>query len=215
MPIIAAILWGLLDSGDLSEKTGIVKSAPLHCTPNEGKPDMMRGSLAWRSATMQNREDVSKRSKDGQLVIRPIQYLRAIAALMVVWHHSLIQVPGVAQFIALPEFGPSGVDIFFVISGFIMLVITAGKEVTPAEFIRQRVIRVVPLYWLTTLLMLGCAVVVPTAFKTLQFSPAAVAKSLLFVPYDSLSFPGHAWPVLVPGWTLNYEMFFYGLFAAS
>jgi exopolysaccharide production protein ExoZ len=158
---------------------------------------------------------MNQTSKDGHLVIVPIQYLRAIAALMVVWHHSLIQVPGVAQFIVLPEFGPSGVDLFFVISGFIMLVTTAGKEVTPAEFIRLRVIRVVPLYWLMTLLMLGCAIVAPMAFKTLQFSPTAVVKSLLFIPYDSLSFPGQAWPVLVPGWTLNYEMFFYALFAAS
>jgi exopolysaccharide production protein ExoZ len=148
-------------------------------------------------------------------VIRPIQYLRALAALMVVWHHSLIQVPGVSRFIALPEFGPRGVDLFFVISGFIMLVTTARKEMTPGEFIRLRVIRVVPLYWLMTLLMIGCAVIVPTAFKTLLFSPAAVVKSLLFVPYDSLSFPGQAWPVLVPGWTLNYEMFFYALFAMS
>jgi exopolysaccharide production protein ExoZ len=148
-------------------------------------------------------------------VIRPIQYLRAIAALMVVWHHSLIQVPGVSRFIALPEFGPRGVDLFFIISGFIMVVTTAGKEITPGEFIRLRVIRVVPLYWLMTLLMIGCAVIVPTAFKTLLFSPAAVVKSLLFVPYDSLSFPGQAWPVLVPGWTLNYEMFFYALFAVS
>lgn len=148
-------------------------------------------------------------------MIRPIQYLRAIAALMVVWHHGLNQVPGVAQLIALPEFGPRGVDLFFVISGFIMLVTTAGKEVTPAQFIRQRVIRVVPLYWLMTLCMLGAAVMVPTAFKTLQFSPVTIAKSLLFIPYQSLSFPGEIWPVLVPGWTLNYEMFFYALFAVS
>src|ERR1700731_4366402 len=92
----------------------------------------------------------------GQDVIRPIQYLRALAALMVVWHHGLNQVPGVARYIALPDFGPSGVDIFFVISGFIMLVTTAGQEVTPGEFFRRRVIRVVPLYWLMTLLMLAC-----------------------------------------------------------
>jgi exopolysaccharide production protein ExoZ len=148
-------------------------------------------------------------------MIRPIQYLRALAALMVVWHHSLGQVPGVARFITLPEFGPAGVDLFFVISGFIMLVTTAGKEVTPGEFFRQRILRVAPLYWLVTLLMIGCAIIEPSAFKTLQFSGAAVLKSLLFIPYDSLSFPGETLPLLVPGWSLNYEMFFYALFAVS
>jgi exopolysaccharide production protein ExoZ len=148
-------------------------------------------------------------------VIRPIQYLRGIAALMVVWHHSLGQVPGVWQFIRIPEFGPAGVDLFFVISGFIMLVTTTGKEITPVEFFRHRIIRVVPLYWLMTLLMLACAAIAPSLFKTLQYSPAAIAKSLLFIPYDSLSFPGHVAPVLVPGWSLNYEMFFYGLFGLA
>jgi exopolysaccharide production protein ExoZ len=148
-------------------------------------------------------------------VIRPIQYLRALAALMVVWHHSLTQVPATIQFIQLPEFGTSGVDLFFVISGFIMSVTTTEKPLTPWQFFELRIVRVVPLYWLVTLLMIGCAVVAPSAFKTLLFSPAAVAKSLFFVPYHSLSFPTEIWPVLVPGWTLNYEMFFYALFAIT
>jgi exopolysaccharide production protein ExoZ len=152
--------------------------------------------------------------RQGQPILS-IQYLRAFAALMVVWHHGLNQVPGVSQLINAPEFGPRGVDLFFVISGFIMALNTAGKDVTPFEFFRHRVIRIVPLYWLVTLCMLGCAVIVPSAFKSLQYSPAAIAKSLLFIPYDSLSFPGEIWPVLVPGWTLNYEMFFYALFAVS
>ena len=147
--------------------------------------------------------------------IAPIQYLRVIAALMVVWHHSLGQLPGADRLIALPPFGESGVDIFFVISGFIMLVTTAKKDVTPVEFLGLRLIRVVPLYWLMTLLMVGCAMLAPSAFKSLKFTPAAIAKSLLFIPYDSLSFPGATLPLLVPGWTLNYEMFFYVLFAAS
>jgi exopolysaccharide production protein ExoZ len=148
-------------------------------------------------------------------VIRPIQYLRALAALMVVWHHSLTQVPATIQFIRLPEFGTSGVDLFFVISGFIMSVTTTEKPLTPWQFFELRIVRVVPLYWLVTLLMIGCAVVAPSAFKTLLFSPMAVAKSLFFVPYHSLSFPTEIWPVLVPGWTLNYEMFFYALFAIT
>jgi exopolysaccharide production protein ExoZ len=139
-------------------------------------------------------------------MIRPIQYLRAIAALSVVWLHGLTMMDGFTDKIGAPQFGSSGVHIFFVISGFIMLMTTAGKPMAAGEFIRHRILRVVPLYWLATLLMVGCALL--GAFKKLQFSAVTVAKSLLFIPY------GHE-PVLVPGWTLNYEMFFYALFALS
>jgi exopolysaccharide production protein ExoZ len=148
-------------------------------------------------------------------LIKSIQYLRAIAALMVVWHHSLSQVKGVRELIPIPEFGPSGVDLFFVISGFIMLVTTTKNPLSPRKFLELRVVRVVPLYWLMTLLMVGCAALIPYEFKTLQLSVPAVVKSLLFIPYNSLSFPGHPWPLLVPGWSLNYEMFFYLLFALA
>jgi len=148
-------------------------------------------------------------------LIKPIQYLRGLAALLVVWAHALGQIPGNMALIRVPDFGLSGVDLFFVISGFIMFVTTVQRPLTPREFILLRIARVVPLYWLMTLLMIGCALLVPGAFRTLRLSLTAVLKSLFFVPYDSLSFPGQAWPVLVPGWTLNYEMFFYALFALA
>jgi exopolysaccharide production protein ExoZ len=158
------------------------------------------------------RVDIQNSQRD---VIRPIQYLRGLAAMMVVWHHSLGQVPNVEKFLGFSDFGVSGVDLFFVISGFIMVVTTAGKDIAPRDFFVLRIVRVVPLYWLMTLLMVACALVLPGMFKTLRLSVPAVVQSLLFIPYDSLSFPGHAWPVLVPGWTLNYEMYFYALFALS
>jgi exopolysaccharide production protein ExoZ len=147
-------------------------------------------------------------------VIRPIQYLRAIAALMVACLHCFGELNGAKQLLYFPILG-LGVDIFFVISGFIMLVTTWEKPITPRQFMTLRIVRIVPLYWLMTLSMLGAAVVAPGLFKTLKFDSAAVIKSLLFIPYDSLSDPGHPYPVLDPGWTLNYEMFFYALFALS
>jgi exopolysaccharide production protein ExoZ len=143
-------------------------------------------------------------------MIRPIQYLRAIAALMVVWHHGIVLIPAVESVVGSSGFGASGVDLFFVISGFIMVASTHGKDITPKEFMVRRITRVVPLYWCATLLMVGKIV-----FTKGPLTTDAVAKSLFFVPYDSLMHPGNVWPILVPGWTLNYEMFFYVLFALS
>ncbi len=147
-------------------------------------------------------------------VILPIQYLRGVAALMVVWHHARTQLPGLEALFPW-GFGTSGVDLFFVISGFIMVVTTADSDVGPWQFLRRRVIRVVPLYWLLTLAMVAAAMVAPSLFKTLKVSPTTLLQSLLFIPHFSQSFPNSVWPLLVPGWTLNFEMFFYAIFGGS
>ena len=147
-------------------------------------------------------------------VILPIQYLRGIAAMMVVWFHGAEQLNG-ARTLIPNSFGNSGVDIFFVISGFIMVVTTSGTRISPLEFMRRRIIRVVPLYWLLTLAMVGAALVAPSLFRTLIVTPVTLVESLLFIPHYSISFPAMAWPLLVPGWTLNFEMFFYLVFALS
>jgi exopolysaccharide production protein ExoZ len=149
--------------------------------------------------------------RPGSRVILPIQYLRGVAALMVVWHHAAGQIQGMSALVPW-RFGTSGVDLFFVISGFIMVVTTSGTGMRPTEFWRRRIVRVVPLYWLLTLLMVAVALIAPTLFKTLKVAPATLLQSLLFIPHFSQSFPGVVWPLLVPGWTLNFEMFFYAVF---
>lgn len=133
---------------------------------------------------------------------------------MVVWHHVIGQIPEVMNYFPL-RFGTSGVDLFFVISGFIMVVTTAGKNVTPMDFMARRFIRVVPLYWALILALVAVLLVAPSVFRSTVLTPGSLIQSLLFIPHFS---PGHAgmiWPILVPGWTLNYEIFFYGVFAAS
>ncbi len=142
-------------------------------------------------------------SRNG-LLIRPIQYLRGIAALSVVWLHALEMM----NFHALgpSRFGGSGVDLFFVISGFIIVITATTKRLSIKQFLLLRIIRIAPLYWLSTLLIVAAAHL--GAFKTLQYSLARIIKSLFFVPYDG-------GPVLVAGWTLNYEMAFYFVFAFS
>jgi exopolysaccharide production protein ExoZ len=53
----------------------------------------------------------------------------------------------------------------------------------------------------------------PNVFATTVVTPGNVLQSLFFVPAYSTAFPDRIWPVLVPGWSLNYEMFFYAVFA--
>ena len=147
--------------------------------------------------------------------IHTIQYLRAVAALAVVALHAGARVedalPG--GIFALLKLGHAGVDLFFVISGFVMWGIARHGETDPGRFLLRRLIRVVPLYWIATLcwIALGAGL----GLNWIAITPAHVLQSLAFVPHYSPSFPGRVWPVLVPGWTLNYEMFFYAVFAVT
>ena len=137
-----------------------------------------------------------------------IQYLRALAALGVVIFHAS---PAEHPFMV----GNAGVDIFFVISGFIMWSITEERPASPAAFLKDRLIRIAPLYWLLTTLLVVGALVVPKLFPNLRIDLPYVAGSFLFVPMRPPGSTGAdpIWPVLVQGWTLNYEMFFYVLFS--
>ena len=144
--------------------------------------------------------------------LHSLQYLRAIAATAVVWSHAAIQVDGYKPF--LRETGAFGVDIFFVISGFIMVYISKPTH-TPVDFFINRVKRVVPLYWFFTLFMAAILLFLPSIFKNSTFDLLATVKSLLFIPETSISHPEHVWPILAPGWSLNYEMYFYALFALA
>jgi exopolysaccharide production protein ExoZ len=144
-------------------------------------------------------------------VIRPIQYLRAIAAMSVAWLHAVYGLPSAVERLGVPYFDGSGVDLFFVISGFIMVLTTARSDLTPGRFFCLRLIRVVPLYWLATLAMIGMAVCGYVGRSS--YAPTEIATSLLFVPYAPHRQPGDVLPIVQNGWTLNYEMFFYALFA--
>jgi exopolysaccharide production protein ExoZ len=141
-----------------------------------------------------------------------IQYLRAVAALMVVAHHARHYFP---QGDLWSNLGSRGVDIFFVISGFIMAHSTRGyradgdRAAQALEFLLKRVIRVVPLYWLA-LLWTGKS----SLFSGAQ-PPLDVLRDFLFVPHFHRVYTGSIFPYLVPGWTINYEMFFYAIFALS
>jgi exopolysaccharide production protein ExoZ len=143
--------------------------------------------------------------------LQSVQCLRGIAALLVVFHHARNPQAWLYNPLETVGLGQIGVDIFFVISGFIMY--SVGRKERPAEFLRRRVVRVVPMYWIATAVLF--AVTVNTHFEKLLAIPVAhILESLLFIPHYSPDVPG-IWPYLIPGWTLNYEMFFYALFAVG
>jgi len=136
-----------------------------------------------------------------------IQYLRALAALAVVTFHALQWLRGGF------DIGRAGVDVFFVISGVIMWRITAGRTVSPAGFAWRRFTRVVPAYWLATLVVGGVAIGWPGFLAHVHPTWGHLALSLALVPhFDPEGLP---FPLLAPGWTLTYEAAFYLLFAAS
>lgn len=147
----------------------------------------------------------SPRAAGGEL--RSIQYLRAAAALAVVVYHAAERAGG--HF----GVGAAGVDVFFVISGFIMAIVGARPGQGPITFLQRRVERIVPLYWLVTLGIAVLAVVAPALFPRMVVTAPHLLQSLFFVPHIAPG--GEAAPLLVPGWTLNYEAFFYLVFAAS
>jgi len=142
--------------------------------------------------------------------ILSIQYLRGCAALLIVFYHLELQLQRVGYEGYWPHFLSAGVDIFFVISGFIMWITTANG-MSALEFFRRRIVRVVPLYWLLTSVAVGILIAFPSVMQSGQFDRSHVLASYLFFPVVHPSL-GIMVPVLVPGWTLNYEMFFYLIF---
>ena len=154
---------------------------------------------------------------------RGIQALRGLAACMVALFHST-QIWSEHTWRSLNSIawlnGAAGVDIFFVISGFVMTVSSVGKQSAHPgkDFLERRLIRIAPLYWIVTSvvlvqLLLHMHPVFEPGGKYAATTLGYVVSSYLFIPYrNSL---GVINPLLVVGWTLTFEMFFYLLFAAA
>ena len=147
-----------------------------------------------------------------------IQALRFVAAMLVVLAHSTAMVN---ERMHLDMFkwraGWSGVDIFFVISGFVMA-ISSRTLLQRANgwkiFITRRLIRIVPLYWVATTLKLATIIALPALALDSPLELWNTIASYLFIPtFDDKSLLDA--PLLKVGWTLNYEMFFYAIFTLA
>jgi peptidoglycan/LPS O-acetylase OafA/YrhL len=152
--------------------------------------------------------------------IESVQALRAFAALSVailhVLHDAIPLDPSghIERWHNALPWG-SGVDLFFVISGFVMVYASTdlfGHRSSPATFMARRLIRIVPLYWAATTLFLVVSITVPASLSQAGFGLADVVMSYGFLPASRPD--GTIQPIYSLGWTLNYEMFFYVVFAA-
>ena len=150
-----------------------------------------------------------------------IQVLRAVAALAVVMPHINREFElKLALPDALPlevfKVGNVGVDLFFVISGFIMVYVSEplfGRRDAPRSFLLRRFARIIPLYWASSGLLLGYVLLRYSDLAAANMSASAVLASFAFVPYPKPD--GSVVPINAIGWTLNYEMFFYAAFAVA
>lgn len=144
-----------------------------------------------------------------------VQALRAIAASAVVSYHVFFMLVHNAGYsIYVPEIGASGVDLFFLISGFIMVYTNFGAFDQPGaatSFIQRRAIRIVPMYWICTTVVVTLLAFAPRLFSSVEFTWTYVISSYIFLLSENSA--GQIGTVLQTGWTLCFEAYFYILFA--
>lgn len=130
---------------------------------------------------------------------------RGVAALLVVCFHAtaIIALPkyyGHVPLGGLFTFGYAGVDFFFVLSGFIIYYSTAKNHGKPSaiwSYIKHRLIRIYPIYWLVALILLPLAYVMGHHVGAIN-----ALMDFLLVPREGL-------PFIPVAWTLRHEMLFY------
>lgn len=146
-----------------------------------------------------------------------IQALRFIAALaVVVLHSTFYTMERLHSGTSVYDVGANGVRLFFVISGFVMI-LSSQKLIDTSRgwsvFSLKRIVRIVPIYWAITLIKVAVLLVTPAVVLHSELDWDYILKSFFFIPEYNVD--GEIRPLLGVGWTLNFEMFFYLLFALA
>ena len=137
---------------------------------------------------------------------------RFVAAFLVCMFHASGTVAtfhGDHPFGDIVRAGHIGVEYFFLLSGFLMYFIHAGdigKSGTLRPFVLKRIIRIIPLYWIVTTVLLILALVAPGVGKARTPDAIVALKNYLLIASDVELYLGVAW-------TLKREFLFYGLLA--
>jgi peptidoglycan/LPS O-acetylase OafA/YrhL len=145
-------------------------------------------------------------------VLFNVQMMRFFAAFGVLLSHTMgFTIPPGAPVWSVPL--TAGVHVFFVISGFIMVWMTAnqfGDAAAARKFLLRRIIRIVPPYWFFTFIVIAAVAAQGGQIRNTTASWDLIATSLLFIPWPRSD--GMLIPIMAQGWTLNFEMFFYLVF---
>ncbi|KYP96028.1 acyltransferase [bacteria symbiont BFo2 of Frankliniella occidentalis] len=136
-----------------------------------------------------------------------IQWLRGLAALSVVVQHTAFKSHQYNYNILNGyNIGSFGVDLFFIISGFIMCHATNAKT-KPTEFLRKRLIRIFPLYWVLSLVALVIYIINPSLVNSSGGHTDIISSMFLLPTKDKL--------LIQNGWSLSFELFFYLIILTS
>lgn len=140
-----------------------------------------------------------------------LQALRALAAVSIVAAH----VNRKAQLhlnynlnFAPPVFADWGIDLFFVLSGFIIFYVhyhDLRKSLQVKDYLLKRFFRIYPIYWIVTLLVIPIFFIMDNIGSGTERNPEVIVKSLLL-------FPQLHSPILFVGWTIVHEVRFYLIF---
>ena len=148
--------------------------------------------------------------------LESLQAARGIAAVLVVLYHCSTGIFGLAKYAPLDPFhrafagGRFGVELFFVISGFIILSTHRHDVSRPrrlGSFVRKRFLRIYPIYWLVLASLLAAYAAMPRLGDGSELRPLTILSSLTLVHVGTPSM------VLGVSWTLCFEILFYALFA--
>lgn len=135
-----------------------------------------------------------------------VQYLRAIAAFMVLLSHSVFKLESNGStLLDWYQIGGYGVDLFFIISGFIMCLTIERNKDSFFLFMKKRIIRIIPLYWVLTSVALVIFLLLPSAVNSSGGETSVIASYFLI--------PNGSKYLINNGWTLSYEFYFYFIFS--
>ena len=152
---------------------------------------------------------------------KSLQAGRAIAAILVVLFHlggaiASEKYFGISAFAVPFSFGDAGVEFFFVLSGFIIFNAhrrDISKPHKVAEYIKKRLLRIYPTYWIIFFSVFLTALSSSSLRNSVPHDAPLIIQSLLLVPLDNEIVGGTGAPVIIVAWTLQYEMSFYFFFA--
>jgi peptidoglycan/LPS O-acetylase OafA/YrhL len=150
-----------------------------------------------------------------------LQACRGIAALLVALYHLGIAIAspryfGISGFAVPLSFGHTGVDFFFVLSGFIITYVHWQDISRPSSlprYLNRRFVRIYPIYWIIFVVVFLAALVIPATRDSVPHDVSFIMKGLGLIPTD---WRRHAsTPVIVVSWSLEYEVLFYLVFALA